>query len=908
MMTKEMYINDIINRLSWLATQIKLRNSLKLYDADIHAESFFCGLLNVILGYHLENLNQTAPNYTAIDLGDKTNKIAIQVTVERRREKVQTTIDKFIGKNYHKVYERLIVLIIGDKPDFRKEFSTQKSFLFSKDRDVWDTAYLIREIGKKKVNELSAIIQYLDNELAPIEGYCGAGRLHIAKEMREKAHAECLKKLLASGIAKDTAEAIIEADINSMKYKYILDEASNGKGYLTGEFGTGKSHALTILAQRLSNVYQLNQSGKVPLFAQAKEVAGSESIRKWFDQFKIKPEESIILIDGLDEIDYNTARELIEETNLLLNEGYHIVVGSRSLFALGNGNGIIEIAPLSYDERLELFSAITGDIIPDMVFQHLEPQMDQMLLRPFFCIIFAQMKLHPQSWAKQDADIVAEFIKRSIQKCGDEGQTAYNDLAMMAAKSIDRFLGDILLSEVRLNGAISTVLKTGFITLSDDCISFPLPIIAQWFAAEAIRRRIITIDEILSSENRANRWIYALSILFGQMTFDESLDFFAKIVRDMPCIAPRIIRDGIRFGEKVQLPHALDCGEMIQQCMRVWIEALGPLSQFIAPCVAREVRPLALCIQNGMLSYSWMKREDGPSVIQLDHDEMLRVCGSVHSRSIRPQPTWPWVLTFEVLSDNLKKAIENHTILLSNSQLHKEWLWSLALHLSQHGSLREDTIDLECLEQYREYKNQIPCIDGKWIPIDDFFSEVDKLKEQGITRLEPPYPIADKERTRQGWIWRDYSANRYLQKARFTCGTALDEYMNLANSIFPALKDSLYLAKLYPCRFVGGLEFNEGAKTGDWGKDSPQMTWYWEAVPSLEEAGVDIELKKIPFNDNTLLETLHMHNKKTRPELGEKAGGRIAYSVFTDIISATPVTDMVYKWLKDELKASGWID
>lgn len=907
MMTREMYIDDIINRLSWLVAQIKLKNSLKLYDSDIHAESFFCGLLNVIFGYHLENLNQTAPNYTAIDLGDKTNKIAIQVTVERTRDKVQTTVDKFIEKSYHKTYNRLIVLIIGDKPCFRKEFST-KSFLFSKDKDVWDTEDLIAEIGKKEVNELVAIIEYLDNELAPIEGYCGAGRLHIAKEMLKKAHDECLKKLLASGIGKDTAETIIEADINSMKYQYILDEANSGKGYLTGEFGTGKSHALTILTQRLSNLYQSTQSGRIPLFAQAREVTRSESIRTWFGQFKIKPEESMILIDGLDEIDYNMARELIEETNLLLNEGYHILVGSRSLFALEDGKGTIEIAPLTYDERLELFSAITGDIIPDMVFQHLEPQMDQMLLRPFFCIIFAQMKLLPQSWAKQDVDIVAEFIKRSMQKCGDEVQTAYNDLSMMAAKSIDRYLGDISLSEVRLDGSISTALKSGFITLSDDYISFPLPIIAQWFAAEAIRRRIVTIDEILSSKNRANRWMYALSILFSQMTFDESLDFFAKIVRDMPCIAPRIIRDGIRFGEKVKLPHALDCGKMIQQCMQVWVDALGPLSQFIAPCGTQGVRPLALCAQNGMIDYSWLKNEDGPSVVQLNRKEILRICGSVHGRSIRPQATWPWVLTFEVLSDNLKEAIENHTIILSNSQLHKEWLWSLALHLSRHGNLWEDAIDFDCLEQYRKYASQIPSINGKWIPIDAFFCEVDKLKGQGFTRLEPPYPIADKERTRQGWIWRDYSANRYLQKARFTCETALNEYMDLANSIFLALKDSLYLAKLYPCRLVGGLEFNGGTETGDWIKDTPQMTWYWEAVQSIEEAGVDIELKKIPFCDNNLLEMLDMHNKRIRPELGEEAGVCMTSGEFTGIISATPVTDMVYKWLKDELKAGGWIN
>lgn len=58
-------------------------------------------------------------------------------------------------------------------------------------------------------------------------------------------------------------------------------------------------------------------------------------------------------------------------------------------------------------------------------------------------------------------------------------------------------------------------------------------------------------------------------ILFSQMTFEESLEYFSVIVKKMPGIASRIIRDGIRFGQHIKLPSENECGEMIQQCMQI---------------------------------------------------------------------------------------------------------------------------------------------------------------------------------------------------------------------------------------------------------------------------------------------------------------------------------------------------
>ncbi len=139
----------------------------------------------------------------------------------------------------------------------KADFNTSGKFLFSTRDDIWGKESLIKALGAKTVNELCDIKEYLDKELSPIKGFVGSGNLHIAKTMGEKAYDECMKKLLATGIKKEIADNIIANDIQSQKYEYILKQVNAKKCYLIGEFGMGKSHALTILVQRYLNTSQL---------------------------------------------------------------------------------------------------------------------------------------------------------------------------------------------------------------------------------------------------------------------------------------------------------------------------------------------------------------------------------------------------------------------------------------------------------------------------------------------------------------------------------------------------------------------------------------------------------------------------------------------------------------------------
>lgn len=92
------YQKKIIKWLGWLKNEVELNNSLNLTDINRGAEDFYCGLLNLVYGYNLKNINILDLNAAAIDLGDSEKRIAIQVTSTSALAKTKYTVEKFIEK------------------------------------------------------------------------------------------------------------------------------------------------------------------------------------------------------------------------------------------------------------------------------------------------------------------------------------------------------------------------------------------------------------------------------------------------------------------------------------------------------------------------------------------------------------------------------------------------------------------------------------------------------------------------------------------------------------------------------------------------------------------------------------------------------------------------------------------
>ncbi len=170
MYTRTSHLNAAGRSLAILADYLRLSSSQGLTDENHISEDFFCGMLNMLFGYNLKNLNTQNKNHPAVDLGDAAKKISFQITIDSSSAKINETLKKFDAHNLKRDYDRVVVLIIG----FKQRRYTAKFFCktikFSQD-DIWDLEDLMGKIRDSDPSRLSAIADYLEKELdAKIEG------------------------------------------------------------------------------------------------------------------------------------------------------------------------------------------------------------------------------------------------------------------------------------------------------------------------------------------------------------------------------------------------------------------------------------------------------------------------------------------------------------------------------------------------------------------------------------------------------------------------------------------------------------------------------------------------------------------------------------------------------------------
>lgn len=164
-LTRETYFKEISNNLALLQQSIEFRTASNLHDLGILAEDFVKDLLNIVFDFQLENLNSINSNQAGIDLGDSSNKVAVQVTSTTSRQKVKTTIEKFIGHKLYEKYSRLYVFILKGRQQSYKKFDTQDYFDFHESDNIIDFRILLTKIQSLEIEKLQRIYEFVDREI-----------------------------------------------------------------------------------------------------------------------------------------------------------------------------------------------------------------------------------------------------------------------------------------------------------------------------------------------------------------------------------------------------------------------------------------------------------------------------------------------------------------------------------------------------------------------------------------------------------------------------------------------------------------------------------------------------------------------------------------------------------------------
>ncbi|MCW3102971.1 MAG: Peptide deformylase [Bacteroidetes bacterium] len=109
-------LQTVAKYLARFSEQIKILNNSGEFSLNIVAENILIELFNETLGGNYVNVNNTiGRNFPGIDLLDKNNKIAIQITSQASLSKIKKTISSFFDNDLHTIANQLFVYVITDR-------------------------------------------------------------------------------------------------------------------------------------------------------------------------------------------------------------------------------------------------------------------------------------------------------------------------------------------------------------------------------------------------------------------------------------------------------------------------------------------------------------------------------------------------------------------------------------------------------------------------------------------------------------------------------------------------------------------------------------------------------------------------------------------------------------------------
>jgi len=160
------YYNYIEERLNFLAYRIEKRGKINLLDLNIHSETFFAELFNILYNYNLVNLNYIKQNTEGIDLIDTKNKIIIQVSATSTKEKIENSLNKGIYLFYKDYNFKFISISKEVSSKLRAtEFENPYNLIFDSQKDILDSTTLLRYILNLEIDKQKILFEFIKKEL-----------------------------------------------------------------------------------------------------------------------------------------------------------------------------------------------------------------------------------------------------------------------------------------------------------------------------------------------------------------------------------------------------------------------------------------------------------------------------------------------------------------------------------------------------------------------------------------------------------------------------------------------------------------------------------------------------------------------------------------------------------------------
>src|ERR1035437_1012818 len=172
-MNQQKSLIRIAELLSRFKIETNILNANAQLDINIVAEDILIPILNIAYDCKLTNAkySENDTKFPALDLLDKTNRIAFQITSTADIKKARKTIEGIVKNNFQKQFDNFYIYIITQKQNsYDKtvlETATQSLFCFT-EKNILDETDLFKKIASRTYDDIQKIEILLEKQFSDI--------------------------------------------------------------------------------------------------------------------------------------------------------------------------------------------------------------------------------------------------------------------------------------------------------------------------------------------------------------------------------------------------------------------------------------------------------------------------------------------------------------------------------------------------------------------------------------------------------------------------------------------------------------------------------------------------------------------------------------------------------------------
>lgn len=720
---------------------------------------------------------------------------------------------------------------------------------------------------------------------------------------------------------KKAKELSLDDRVGSLPSHLLAD--AGGLKLVLAPLGSGKTLAAERCYQAALKKAMTDAKAPTPLFVDCSTLNGRTieelAHTRIHDVSSLVAHGVDIFIDGLDELTPKAAIQVISQARIIVrnwkNSRCHLFSRPRQ-YPVAEAD-VLVLPELDERTSLDLVARIAED--QRLLFLHSYPAVvTHSIRRPLFAILLGVYRRSRSTIPKSRSDLFVALSETALQNVIQSSSNVVAILRKLASQSLSSGFELVLNRDLPLSAADMDALQaTGFIEITAKAVGFRfvLPILKEWFAAQALIHADISTDMLVGSTALVERWRHAVAIAISTTPSSRGLEIMRPIVERLPASAAIIVDEAIvgwGHGDVVVAPSKDECETQVGAAMALWIEGMGALRVCLA-AVDEEGRLRQVHAKTGesWLSTSWKidRNRDLESSQHPAFGDSTQILSftSAGIRSARPgnSPAWALRWTLDECVDDVGTWLGTRAFISDDGPLRDEFAWLILREFAaKTGTSRGlSPIDLTLLRDALEQQHSAHPFEQIRLPSGnaDFrllITEIDRYLSKGIVKLPAPMPLPDLTPTSNAWRSQQYSPERLVELANHVYSSAISEYRLLVETFFPKFSTRLWHYAMLPFRLVGRIRDEE---FGPW------MDNYIIPLNPDADPEVDVRISRELDGDrfDGVLDTVIYEVARLRSENSSWLGARTSREAMR-IFGNRPVTTVVYNWLQSDLYGVKW--